>query len=263
MAEVPSRAHRRQHRRLAGPAAAPARGATAREHDPLRPAGPGRDRSRVRCAVRSLRARRVPRSQRHPSVQGAGGRAGRDREPPGTRNGRGEPGALRPGSAAGLQHRPHGLSSRPGARGSAPRTRAAVCLVGAGGAGRAVGFALAALGADAIRLVDTERGPRAGARAIASVRLAGAGRVRGREPGGSGGRSAGAWSTALRSAWTATRGRRLPRALMRGAAMGVRRGLHAGAHAVPGRRGGGGPRTPERLRALLPPGSGRPRDLPR
>ena len=34
----------------------------------------------------------------------------------------------------------------------------AVCLVGAGGAGRAVGFALAALGADAIRLVDTERG---------------------------------------------------------------------------------------------------------
>ena len=33
-----------------------------------------------------------------------------------------------------------------------------VCQVGAGGAGRAIGFALAVLGADAIRLVDTDRG---------------------------------------------------------------------------------------------------------
>ncbi|MDE0459675.1 MAG: hypothetical protein OXI15_20495 [Chromatiales bacterium] len=37
-------------------------------------------------------------------------------------------------------------------------TPGVVCQVGAGGAGRAIGFALAVLGADAIRLVDTDRG---------------------------------------------------------------------------------------------------------
>ena len=37
-------------------------------------------------------------------------------------------------------------------------TPGVVCQVGAGGAGRAIGFALAALGADAIRLVDIDRG---------------------------------------------------------------------------------------------------------
>ena len=41
-----------------------------------------------------------------------------------------------------------------------------VCQVGAGGAGRAIGFALAVLGADAIRLVDTDRGR---ARALAGT----------------------------------------------------------------------------------------------
>ncbi|MDD9980454.1 MAG: shikimate dehydrogenase [Gammaproteobacteria bacterium] len=37
-------------------------------------------------------------------------------------------------------------------------TPGVVCQVGAGGAGRAIGFALAVLGADAIRLVDIDRG---------------------------------------------------------------------------------------------------------
>ena len=37
-------------------------------------------------------------------------------------------------------------------------TPGVVCQVGAGGAGRAIGFALAALGADALRLVDTDCG---------------------------------------------------------------------------------------------------------
>ena len=40
----------------------------------------------------------------------------------------------------------------------AAETPGVVCQVGAGGAGRAIGFALAALGADAIRLVDIDRG---------------------------------------------------------------------------------------------------------
>ena len=37
-------------------------------------------------------------------------------------------------------------------------TPGVVCQVGAGGVGRAIGFALAVLGADAIRLLDTDRG---------------------------------------------------------------------------------------------------------
>ena len=168
---------------------------------------PAEDRSRIRCPLRSLCARRVPRNQRHSSVQGTGGGAGRDREPPGTRDGRGEPGALRPGSAAGLQHRPHGLPL-----GLAREVRRR-------GPGRRLPGGRGRGGTGDSRSRSRSSGrrrfgwwtPTAAARRRSRERFgppgrgwtrprSGAWRMRRRERG--------AWSTALRSAWTATRGHR-------------------------------------------------------
>ena len=91
-----------------------------------------------------------------------------------------------------------------------------VCQVGAGGAGKAIGFALAELGADAIRLVDIDRDrarglagalresyPELDAAAVPSLEEAAAG-------------GAGFSSTALRSAWSATTGRRFRACSCRG-----------------------------------------------
>ena len=135
-----------------------------------------------------------------------------------------------------------------------------VCQVGAGGAGKAIGFCAGR--ARGGRDPDRGHRPRPGASAGggASVRVSGAGRSGGREPGRSGRGSA-----RPRQLFSGRHGR--PRwdadsayALARGG-VGVRRGLYPGPHAISGRCGGGRARHRERLRALLPPGGGRFRDL--
>ena len=109
LGEDSPRTHRRQHRRLAGSAAVRDRGPHAGRRDRLRPAGPGRARRRVRRAVRAVRGRRIPRDQHHLLLQGAGGGARRDREPPRPRDRRGQHDRVHGGRPARIQYRSHRL----------------------------------------------------------------------------------------------------------------------------------------------------------
>ena len=137
----------------------------------------------------------------------------------------------------------------------------AVCQIGAGGAGKAIGFAMAALGAVAIRIVDVDRSR---ARALA-------GALRSAYPGLDAAAAA-SLDEAVAGArglvncspvgMTGHDGTPVPRPLMQGAAWvfdavytPVRTRFLTDAEAS-------GLDTPERLRALLPSGSRRPRDLP-
>ena len=103
------------------------------------------------------RAARVRRAQHHPPLQAGGGR--RSRRPVGGRRGprRGQHGGPARRSPAGPQHRLVRLLPGRSARRCRRRCQDRAVLVGAGGAGVAVGYALLHQGAEHVAVVDADR----------------------------------------------------------------------------------------------------------
>ena len=253
------RPHRRQHRRLEGSAAARARRRTSWLRGPVRPAGPGRGRARVRCAPRPLRARELQ---------------GESTSPTHTRNGRRRESRSRTRWFAQLARSIWCASIRTANAASIPTysgflaawraksgdTPGIVCQVGAGGAGRRSRSrwpSLARTRSGSWTSTVIGRGgwrERCGSRTRNWTRRrsrAWKKRRRGR----------GVSSTALRWAWSATAGRRSRVCSCRG-----RRGRST--RSIPRSRtqfladaAAVGVDTLKRGRTLLPPGSGRFRDL--
>ena len=169
------RPDRGRHRRVVQPRAARARGRAARLRLRVPAARPRRARparERRRRAGAGGPARRLARPQRHAPVQAAGGRASstrcRPRRPRSARSTRSccataARSATTPTRAASARRSTAGL---PGAR------TEHVVLLGAGGAGAAVGHAILALGAERLSVVDVERDRAAGLAAALGPRAA-------------------------------------------------------------------------------------------